>query len=194
MSEQLPPDEFDEIAQRGGPVGVHRAPRPWWARLVVPILAFVVAGAIAYLIAAYLWGREVNTPEESPTPTVTESVIETTTPTPAAEPSVTPSPTPSATETAVPVDFGAKIAVLNGAGISGLAAAQESKLEAAGFTDVTATNLTGSKPSANVVVYGESDMATTAAEVASELGISDVEQDEARGSNDVEVWLVTDPG
>ena len=189
MSEQYPPDEFDEIAQRGGPVGVHRAPRPWWARLVMPVLAFVVAGAIAYLIAVYLWGREVNAPPDDPTPTVTESVIETTTPTPTPDPSLTPEPT----ETAIPVDFGAKITVLNGAGISGLAARQEAKLEGAGFTDVSASNLSGSKPSANVVVYGNGDMATTAAEVASELGISTVEQDELRGSNDVEVWLVTDP-
>jgi len=189
VSEQYPPDEFDEIAQRGGPVGVHRAPRPWWARLVMPVLAFVVAGAIAYLIAVYLWGREVNAPPDDPTPTVTESVIETTTPTPTPDPSLTPEPT----ETAIPVDFGAKITVLNGAGISGLAARQEAKLEGAGFTDVSASNLSGSKPSANVVVYGNGDMATTAAEVASELGISTVEQDELRGSNDVEVWLVTDP-
>lgn len=154
----------------------------------MPVLAFVIAGAIAYLIAVYLWGREVNSPEDTPTPTVTESVIETTTPTPTPEPSVTP------TETAIPVDFGAKIEVLNGAGISGLAARQEAKLEAAGFTDVSAGNLSGSKPDENVVIYANPDLATTAAEVASELGISATEENDPRGSNDVEVWLVTDPG
>jgi hypothetical protein len=83
--------------------------------------------------------------------------------------------------------------VLNGAGIQGLAAKHQATLEAAGFTDVAASNLTGSKPDANVVVYEDDDMKSTAEAVAAELGISDVSQEAPRGSFAVEVWLVTDP-
>lgn len=189
MSDEFPPDEFDEIAGRGGPVGVHRAPRPWWTRLVMPILVFLLAGAVAFLIANYLWNQEVNSPSDSPTPTVVQSVTTTVTPTPSPDTSVSPTPT----ETAAPVDFDAALAVLNGAGIQGLAAKHQATLEEAGFTDVEASNLTGSKPEANVVVYEDDDMKSTAEAVAAELGISEVSQEAPRGSFAVEVWLVTDP-
>lgn len=191
MSDQYPPDEFDEIAKHGGPVGVHRAPRPWWSRLVAPVLVFLIAGAAAFLIAKYLWSQEVETPDE-PTPTISETVEATVTPSPSgtAIPSVTPSPTPTQTQT---VNFDAKVAVLNGAGVSGLAAKQQSKLEDAGFTKVTASNLSGSKPSANVVVYASDDLKATAEEVAKTLGIDKISRDVPTTSVDVEVQLVSDP-
>ena len=192
MSDQYPPDEFDEIAQRGGPVGVHRAPRPWWAKVLAPIIVFLIAGAAAYLIATYLWNGEVDTPED-PTPTVTESVESTLTPSPTTSPSVTPSVTPSPIETAVPVNYAAKVAVLNGSGVSGLAAKQQKILETAGFTSVTADNLGGTKPAANVVIYTAAALETTAAEVAKQLGIDNIALDVAQTGSDVEVHLVTDP-
>ncbi|MGC4174452.1 LytR C-terminal domain-containing protein [Demequina sp.] len=191
MSDQYAPDEFDEIAAHGGPVGVHRAPRPWWSRLVAPVLVFLIAGAVAYLIASYLWNQEVKDPEE-PTPTITESVEETVTPSPTAtpSPSVTPSPTPTETQS---VQFDAKIAVLNGAGINGLAAEQQQVLEDAGFTKVTAANLSGSKPDDNVVVYSNEELKATAQEVAKALGIDDISLDVPQQDVDVEVHLVSDP-
>lgn len=191
MSDQYPPDEFDEIAKRGGPVGVHRAPRPWWTKLVAPVLVFLIAGAAAYLIASYLWSRDVNTPED-PTPTISETFESTVTPTPTSSPSTSPSVTPSPTPTAK-VDYSAKIAVLNGAGIQGLAATQQSKLADAGFGSVTAGNLSGARPSANVVVYASDEFKATATEVAKQLGIDDISLDVPRTAVDVEVQLVTDP-
>ena len=189
MSDQYPPDEFDEIAKRGGPVGVHRAPRPWWTKLVAPVLVFLIAGAAAYLVASYLWNREIDTPED-PTPTVSETVETTVTPTPSStsSPSVTPSPTPTQT-----VDYNAKVAVLNGAGIPGLAASQQSKLTDAGFGSVTAGNLSGSKPSANVVVYSDAEFKATATEIAKQLGIDTISLDVPQTAVDIEVHLVTDP-
>ena len=189
MSDQYPPDEFDEIAKRGGPVGVHRAPRPWWTKLVAPVLVFLIAGAAAYLIASYLWNREVETPED-PTPTISETVETTITasPTPTSSPSITPSPTPSQT-----VEFGAKVAVLNGAGIPGLAASQQAKLADAGFGSVTAGNLSGTKPSTNVVVYASDEFKATATEVAKQLGIETISLDVPQTAVDVEVHLISDP-
>jgi hypothetical protein len=190
VSDQYPPDEFDEIAQRGGPVGVHRAPRPWWTKVLAPLVVFLLAGAVAYLVATYLWSGEVDTPED-PTPTVTQSVETTVTPSGTPSPSVTPSPEP--TETTVPVNYDAKVAVLNGSGISGLAAKNQKTLETGGFSSVTADNLTVTKPADNVVVYTEAALETTAAEVAKQLGIDDISLDVAQTNADVEVHLVSDP-
>jgi hypothetical protein len=195
VTEQFPPDEFDEIAKRGGPVGVHRAPRPWWSRLLAPVLIFLIAGAAAYLVANYMWNQEVDTPDE-PTPTIAETIQSTVTPSPeptnSAQPSSEPSPSPEPSETAV-VEFDAAIAVLNGSGISGLAGKQETILEDAGFTDVTAANLTVAKPDANVVVYTSEDLKATAQEVAKQLGIDLISLDVTQTEAVVEVHLVTDP-
>jgi len=191
VSDEYPPDEFDEIAKRGGPVGVHRAPRPWWTRLLGPIVIFLIAGAVAYLVATYLWSRDVATPDE-PTPTISETISTTVTssPSPSVSPSVTPSPTPTETAT---VEFDAAVAVLNGSGIAGLAAKGQATLEEAGFTEVTAANLTGDKPGDNVVVYTSDEFKATAEEVATQLGIDAIALDGAQTSADVEAQLVNDP-
>jgi hypothetical protein len=85
------------------------------------------------------------------------------------------------------------VAVLNGAGISGLAAEQQKILEDAGFGSVEAANLTGDKPDANVVVYTSEDLEATATEIANLLNIDDISLDVAQTDADVEVHLVSDP-
>jgi len=191
VSDQYPPDEFDEIAQRGGPVGVHRAPRPWWTRILAPIVIFLIAGGAAFVVAKVLWSQQVDTPDE-PTPTIEETISTTVTSTPdvTVTPSDTPEPTPSETAT---VEYDAKIAVLNGSGISGLAGKNEKALEEAGFSDVTADNLGSGKPDSNLVVYTGDEFKATAEEVAEQLGISDIALDVTHSGADVEVQLVTDP-
>lgn len=190
MTDAYEPDEFDEIVRGGGPVGVHRAPRPWWTRVVAPVLVFLLAGAAAYVIANYLWNRDVATPGGSPTPTVTQSIEQSVTPSPStsATNSQSASPTPTAT-----VNFGANVSVLNGAGVSGLAAKNQKILEGAGFTTVAASNLASPKPAANVVVYEVDAMKATAEAVAKALGISEIALDVTQSGSDVEVQLVTDP-
>lgn len=193
MTETPERDEFDEIAGRGGPVGVHRAPRPWYTRVVAPLLVFLLAGAAAFLIAQYLWSQDVAA-EPDPTATSTTSVTATpttTSPSPTAtSPSATPSPTPTETAT---IEFDASVAVLNGAGITGLASANQKILEEAGFTEVSAGNLTGDKPDANVVVYTSESLRATAQEVAQALGVDSISFDVATTEADVEVHLVSDP-
>lgn len=190
MTDANVPDEFDEIASRGGPVGVHRAPRPWWSRIVAPVLVFLIAGAAAYLIANYLWNRDIGTPGGGATPTVTSSVQGSTTPSPSPTASQPPSTTPSPTAT---INFDAKVTVLNGAGVAGLAAKNQKILEDAGFTTVAADNLATPKPKANVVVYQSADFKATAEEVAKDLGITDILLDVTQSGSDVEAQLVTDP-
>ena len=192
MTDAYEPDEFDEIATRGGPVGVHRAPRPWWTRIVAPVLVFLLAGAGAYAFATYLWNRDIAAPGDGATPTVTSSVDESTTPSPSTSATTSPSTssTPSPTAT---VSYGAKVTVLNGAGVAGLAAKNQKILEGVGFASVAADNLSSPKPSENVVVYEADAMKATAEAVAKALGITKIALDVTQSGSDVEAQLVTDP-
>lgn len=195
MTDEYQRDEFDEIAERGGPVGVHRAPRRWWTLVLWPIVIFVLAGALAFLVATFLWNSG-DGGDADPSPSATVSVTPTATPsaTPTAAPSETSGPEPSATETAEPViEFDAPVAVLNGTGISGLAGSQAQILTDAGFSDVAPANLSGDAPDANVVVYADEALADTAADIASRLGIDGTALGTPQSDADVEVQLVSDP-
>lgn len=167
----------------------------WWA-IAAPLLIFVVCGALAYGVVVYLWraqGNEGIPPlDEGPRPTITTTVAATSTPpqTPSASPSATASPSP--TPTVEPVQFDAPVAVLNGAGIAGLAGRNQEKLAGAGFTAATAGNITGTKPDVNTVRYADADLESTAAKVAEVLGISTIERGPVP-DGDIAVLLVTDP-
>lgn len=193
MSE-YPPDEFDQLASAGGPVGVHRPKAGVGAKIAAPFIVFVLAGALAWGVSWYLWtqsggeGPPPLGPIATPTITLTEVTGVPEEPTASATPTASPSPS----ETAPPIDLATPVAVLNGAGISGLAGAQAEELTAAGFTSVTAGNLTGAKPAANTVRYTDPSQASTAAQVASVLGIAAVEQGSTTAGG-IDVLLVTNP-
>lgn len=194
MSE-YPPDEFDQLASAGGPVGVHRPKGRVGAKIAAPFIVFVLAGAAAYGVSVYLWqqsGGEGLPPGSVATPTIIETVVTGIPEEPTTSPTASPTASPSPSETAPPVDLATPVAVLNGAGIGGLAAAQAEELTAAGFSNVTAGNLTGAKPAANTVRYTDPAQASTAAQVAQVLGISAVEQGTATGGG-IDVLLVTNP-
>lgn len=199
MSEDYERDEFDEIAERGGPVGVHRAPRPWWHLVLTPLIVFVIAGLVAFLVATFLWNSgdggsdDDATASPSATASVSASPSAEASESASAEPSETSSPEPSETEEPEPVvDYGASVAVLNGTGVTGLAGAQAAVLEDAGFTDVSAANLTGDRPDVNTVVYTDDAMADTAAEVAAQLGFDAVVQGTPETGAAVEVQIVAE--
>ena len=196
---EFPSDEFDDAAGQRGPVGVHRKRKRVLKTMVVPLLIFAIGGgALAYGVVVYLWraqGNEGVPPlSDVAIPTITATVIDdpsaTLEPTVSVTPSETPSPTP--TETAEPVHLEASVFVLNGAGISGLAARNQDVLAAAGFTAITAGNVTGTKPAANTVRYADAAYETTAQKVAEVLGIGTVEQGVVTDGN-IAVILVTDP-
>lgn len=205
MAQQYEPDEFDQIAQDGGPVGVHRAPQPWWTRLLPPILAFVIAGLVALGIALLLWNRELVGPEPSPTPTVTvtPSPEVTASPEPTEEPETQspepePEPEPEPTETAEPeptILYDSQVHVRNGAGVQGLAGAQQEILEDAGYSNIEANNISSSliPGGTNVVTYSEARLADTAQDVADALGIDAVDGDGTPGGAEIEVLLATNP-
>ncbi|WP_084039266.1 LytR C-terminal domain-containing protein [Demequina sp. NBRC 110053] len=205
MAQDYPRDEFDEMAAEGGPVGVHRAPRSWWTRVLPPLVALVVGGLVAWLIATWLWnsGDTPAEPQPTPTVTVTPDAEPTTSPEPSAEPSVepseAPSPDPTPTETAEPepeIIYDAQVHVRNGAGIQGLAGEQEAILTEAGYTNTDANNISASliPGDENVVLYDGDRLADTAQDVADQLGIDAVEGGGTPGGAEIEVLLASDPG
>jgi len=188
-------DEFDDLAEQGGPLGVHRAPRKVWARLLVAlVVTFALAGGAAYALATYYWesgsnsAAPVETPTVDPTPTFDPS------PTPTAEPTPSPSPEPEPEPEPEPViNFGANVTVLNASGVGGLAGRQQEKLQAAGFTSVATGNLTFSLPDVNTVIYANEAQADTAARIGEVLGITTVIQGTPPGGSAIEVILRTNP-
>lgn len=191
----FPADEFDEIAQRRSPLGAHRKHRPKVMRWIAPFLVLVLGGLAGYGVVVYLWwdsGGEGLPPQEQETPTITQTRLVVPTfdvPTLEASPTTSESPTP----TVDPVNFDAQVVTLNGAGIAGLAGRTAETVEAAGFTNVDAGNLSSSdRPSANVVRYRDPALEATAQEVADALGIATVEQGIVP-AGDISVLLVSDP-
>ncbi|MFW2512262.1 LytR C-terminal domain-containing protein [Demequina sp. SO4-13] len=206
MSEHYEPDEFDEIAAQGGPVGVHRAPRTWWSRVLPPLLAFVIAGAVAFAIATLLWNRDVvggAEPTAEPTVTITPSgePSVTASPVPSAttqEPVASPTPTPTPTETEEPepvILYDSQVHVRNGARIQGLAGEQQEALADAGYTNLEANNIDPSliPDGTNVVTYDGERLADTAQDIADILGIEAVDGGGTPGGAEIEVLLASDP-
>lgn len=207
-SQTYEPDEFDEIAAQTGPVGVHRAPRSWWSKVLPPLLAFLIAGGIAYLLAFLLWNSggsddaEPTTtvtasPAPSASPSTTPSASPSPTPSESAEPSPTPTPTPTETEEPEPVIvYDAQVHVRNGSGIQGLAGGQAAELEAAGYTNLAANNIASNliPNGVNTVTYSDESLADTAQDIADILGIDAVDGSGTPGGAEIEVLLASDPG
>jgi dihydroorotate dehydrogenase len=104
--------------------------------------------------------------------------------------------TPAAAPTAAPttstpaVALGTQITVTNVAGISGIAAAAETKLKAAGFTALTTGNGSKGTLTASTVFYATEALKPTAAKVASTLGLTAVTQSTTKSGGSITVMLV----
>ncbi|WP_084128895.1 LytR C-terminal domain-containing protein [Demequina sp. NBRC 110055] len=207
MPQEYDRDEFDDIADQGGPVGVHRTPAKWWTKVLPPLLALIAAGLVGYLVAVFLWnsGHDSDEPEPVATITTTPSAEATASPSASASPSAEPSaePSASATPSETPSEepepeilFDTEVHVRNGAGISGLAGSQQEILEDAGFTSIEANNIDASliPDGVNTVAYEDESLADTAQAIADELGIDVVSGDGTPGGADIEVLLASDPG
>ncbi|MEX0913417.1 MAG: LytR C-terminal domain-containing protein [Demequina sp.] len=192
MAKSYEPDEFDRIAEQGGPLGVHRAHRPWWTRLLPILLAFVLAGGAAYGLATYYWNQDGGAGDGEPSASPTPSVINTPSPEPTPTPSPTPSPSPEPEPEPV-IEFDTDVVVLNAAGIAGLAGEQQAELEAEGFTSVSAGNLSQNRPAENTVFYASETLADTAELIGEILGITTVELGDPPGGTSLEVVLRSDP-
>ncbi|MDX5318727.1 MAG: LytR C-terminal domain-containing protein [Actinomycetes bacterium] len=178
---RYPEDEFDIAARNRGPKGVHRQAESTFRRLLPFLVVIVAAPLLAWGVLSLLnedgdGGAPVASPAASPTtpsPTDGSTGEPTTTPTATATASAepTPSPEPSPTPTESAVQFDAPVAVLNGAGVAGIAGRTADRLTAAGFTAVTPGNYASAQPTATTIFYNNAELAETAQAIGAELGI-----------------------
>jgi len=195
-----PEDEFDQAALHAGPRGVHRQPRAglrrWWPFLAV----LVLAPALAFAFVTFLShsGTSSKIPGfSSLTEDSTASGAPSQTSSPTASATASATTTPTTTPTAAGPALGTKIQVLNGGAVNNAATKAEAKLTAAGFTSVTASNLTasnykGAVPSVSTVFYATPADAVTAKAVGTALGIAQVKESATQASGAIVVVLKSD--
>ena len=183
-------DAFDNPPK--GPVGVHRGPRS----LPVRALPYLLVVVLAVLCGLGLWAAVSGSLPWQQTHTDASRVIsshlpkrsassssdskpsaETSSPEQASqESSQSPSASASSSSPAPVVNRGTQVAVINGTRITGHAGSKRQVLVNAGYTAVTATNPQGALPGVSTVRYRDEADKATAQEVASLLGITQVEQ------------------
>lgn len=190
-----PDDEFDQAALHAGPRGVHRRSRSglrrWWPLLAVLVIAPALAvGFVTFLSHSGTSSKIPGFSSLTDDSTASGTPSETSSPTASATASATTTPTP--TPTAAGPALGTKIQVLNGAGVSGVAAKAAAKLTAAGFTSVTAANYGGAAVSASTIFYATPAEAITAKAVGTALGIAQVKESATQASGAIVVVLKSD--
>lgn len=198
---RYPEDEFDADPAQDAPIGVHRAPRTWWSRWwpFVAVLVLVPAVTVGAVLWASSWDGKLPGlgSDETPTVAAPESPE-------SSEPAGTPEETPAApeeteqteeapVETPDPVpDLAAPVRVVNAANISGLAAGAAEQLEDAGFTSVTTGNGNAGGSTASTIFYATPELAVTAQQVATTLGIANVVESADVAGDGVLVLLLRD--
>ena len=175
---RYPEDEFDIAARDRGPKGVHRQAESAFRRLLPFLIVIVAAPLLAWGILSLLNEDGDGGPVASPsapatTASATASAPATASPTPEATATATPTPEPSPTptEAAEQVALDAPVAVLNGAGIAGIAGRTADRLTEAGFTAVTPGNFASAQPTNTTIYYNNAELAPTAQAIGVELGI-----------------------
>lgn len=183
---RYPEDEFDIAARSRGPKGVHRQAEGAFRRLLPFLVVIVAAPLLAWGLLSLLNQDDDGAPVATPSPTAaatgqatgqataTGEPTPTPTPTPSATPEATesPEPTPSPTgEAEEAVEFATPVAVLNGAGVAGIAGRTADRLAEAGFTAVTPGNYANAQPTATTIFYNNAELAGTAQAIGAELGI-----------------------
>jgi cytoskeletal protein RodZ len=186
--EDYPEDEFDVAGRDRTPQGVHRGPRPL-LRTLLPILAVVVlAPLLAWGAITLLGGTDEPAPAastaaapETAAPTAgatdgqtSEAPTEGTTEVGEDPTSEEPTEEETTEEPAGQVERGTAIAVLNGAGVNGLAGEVVGTLAAEGFTGGVPDDYTSGAPATTTLYYNNADLQATAEEVGRVLGIGNL--------------------
>lgn len=191
-----PEDEFDTLGEDRAPQGVHRAPLPRWRQLLPFLIVLVLAPTLAFVAVRALTGDGGGAPDptttvtqaptsEAPTDEATEETSE-----PAdEETTATEEPT---TEEAADLDRSIGIWVLNGSGVSGLAADTVAVLEEDGWTGASAADYGRAQPSATTLFYDNADQAEEAAAVGELLGISNLVENADAADGDIVIVLRSD--
>lgn len=202
-SDRFPEDEFDAEPAHDVPIGVHRAPRSWWSRWwpFVAVLVVVPTLTVVFVVWASSWDGRIPGFGDSDEPVASAPSSSAPAEEPAAEDPAAEAPVeeepvteePPVEEPAPPVpDLGTPVSVLNAANVSGLAAGVQGDLEDAGFTAVSAGNGSAGGATSTTVYYANPDLAVTAQQVATTLGITDVVESADRAPDGVVVLLLRD--
>lgn len=198
-SDRFPEDEFDAEPVHDAPIGVHRAPRSWWSRwwpfvAVVVLVPLVTVGLVLWTSS---WdGKLPGFGDDTAPAAAATSAPATTAPgedAPAEEQPAEEEQPPATEEPAPTADLTTPVRVLNASGVSGLAAGAAEDLETAGFTSVSPGNGNAGGLAQTTVFYANADLAVTAQQVATTLGIANVvESADVASAGDVVVLLVAD--
>lgn len=166
-----------------------------WPFLVV----LVVFPALAYGLVTWISNSDTGlggaisglgaTGTTEPTDAATAATTDTATDA-ATTPAVAPTTEAPVTPAAPAADFTTPVTVINAANVSGLAASQAKKLEAGGFTKVTATNGSGTGVKATTVFYATDAQKVTADAVAQLLGITTVTKSSTQAKSGITVVLM----
>lgn len=198
QSQGYPEDEFDRAGRDRTPQGVHRAPRSIW-RTLLPVIAVVVLAPLLAWGAITLLGGTGADPQATPSEAATAGSAAPTdaaTTAPGATtdaPAETTEPPAEEEPPAAPVDTAASIAVLNGAGVNGLAGDIVGRLADAGFANGTAADYGAAEPQGTTLYYNNAELAATARAVGEALGITEiVESAGATSTTDIAIVLRSD--
>lgn len=194
-------DAFD--TPPSGPVGVHRGKRSF-SRRAMPFVAVVILAALAGLLVWGIYSGEIAkvhmpwqssaaSSQSASAPSKSSSTPSTSAPaTSSQSPSASPSQ-PAQTSQPAPqqtVNKAAAVQVLNATNITGYAGRQAATLRQSGYASVTASTYSlGQAPAATVVWYQNETDRATAQDVASTLGIANVEQSAQIGAPVVVVLM-----
>lgn len=192
-----PEDEFDALGADRAPQGVHRAPLPRWRQLLPFLIVLVLAPTLAFVAVRAFSGGDGEPGGQQPTTTqaptdagssdeATDSTSEETT---TEEPS---SEEPSTEETGADLDQSITIWVLNGSGVTGLAADTVAVLEAAGWEGADADDYASSLPTSTTIFYDNADQAEEAQAVGEELGIDTLVESSDAADGDIVIVLRSD--
>lgn len=212
MNEELPEDEFSELARERKMQGVHRKRRSPWLTALPILLVLIVAPALGWLTVE-LASQDVlplpsassskdAEPTEDPTTIATEEPSAEPSEDPSADPSAEPSGEPSEEPSSEPseepsedpeeagISYDAQITVLNGSGIPGHAAETAGQLEAAGYTNVETGNYSSTIPETSAIYFAGPELYDTAQNLAGTLLIDLwAENPGAVGTSDIVIVL-----
>lgn len=186
-----PEDEFDTLGADRTPQGVHRAPLSRWRKLLPFIIVLILAPTLAFVAVRALSGGD----GEDPPTTAEETTAE---PTSDAEPTDEPTseeePTEEETteEPDADLDYTVQVWVLNGSGVSGLAADTVEVLAAEGWENSDAADYSRPQPSGTTLFYDNADQAEEAAAVGELLGITNLVENSSAAAGDIVIVLRSD--
>lgn len=187
-----PEDEFDALGVDRTPQGVHRAPLSRWRQLLPFVIVLILAPTLAFVAVRLISGGEADE-----TPTAAETTVQPTDEEASSEGETTGEETPGeeatteeeTTEEGVELDRSIQIWVLNGSGVSGLAADTVTVLTEDGWEDANAADYNRPQPSGTTLFYDNAEQVDEAEAVGELLGIDNLVESSSAADGDIVIVI-----